>query len=127
MIDDKSRREIMHPEAQPLPTVWEEKPAVDYQELSNLACWLDVVSTIIAGHDEWNKVALFSALLEGARYNGADIDDLAEELSAALLPEKPATLPVQQICADLTAASTVLSEQLVLALMEQRITKAKRI
>ncbi len=125
----KLKPELINPEENPLPTVCDEAVSVDYQELSNLACWLDVVTTVIAGSETLNAKTLTGALLEGARYNGADLEELAAEFPPhrghqAVFGK---IIDAEAICRALSAAGEVLMDQLLLSLSEQRTLKARRI
>ncbi len=124
----KVTTDLLKPEENPLPTIYEEPLKVDYQELSNLACCLDVVTTVIASYDKWDTATLTAALLEGARYNGADLEDLATDCAApADVKPTQKVMKADAICAALSAASEVLIRQLLLALNEQHTIKARRI
>ncbi len=124
----KISAELLNPEETSLPAVYDEAIAVDYQELSNLACWLDVVTTIITGSDELNTATLTEALLAGARYNGADLEELAAEFPSPGSTKLPGqNIDAEAICMALCTASEALIEQLLLSLAEQRTIKARRI
>lgn len=100
------------------------RPDVDYNDLTNLACCLDVVTTILAGSDRPDCAGLFTALVEGAKYNNTELDDL----SADIEPESAIkNLNHTQMSDDLIACGAALISQLELELAEQRTAHGQRI
>lgn len=101
-------------------------PKVDfnYQDLTNLACCLDVVATVLVGHDEIGVKELFKAISEGASYNGASSDDILTESEHFVGNLKNDWAAMAE---DLMNCSESLVNQLVLELEEQRVTKGQRI